>query len=66
MEPKENKDEFTIEDVINYAQLAVHILENTKTEITPKTLKSEIKMLYEKFGTKEVRRLVGFMIKGKK
>ena len=61
----EEKEELTIEDVINYAQLAVHILQNTKTEVTSKSIQKEIKMLNEKFGTKEVKRLVNLTIKKK-
>lgn len=61
----ENKEELSIEEVIIYAQLAVHILQNTKTEITATRIRSEIKMLYEKFGTQEVKRLASFIVKRK-
>lgn len=61
----ENKEELSIEEVIIYAQLAVNILQNTKTEITAKRIRSEIKMLYEKFGTQEVKRLANFIVKRK-
>ena len=54
-----------IETAIAYAQLAVHTLQNSKTDITAKELRSEIKMLYEKFGTKEVKRLTNIIIKKK-
>ncbi len=52
--------------IIAYAQLALHTLQNTATEVTPKTLKSEIKMFYEKFGNQEVRRLANIIMKEKK
>ena len=52
--------------IIAYAQLALHTLQHTATEITPKTLKSEIKMFYEKFGNQEVRRLANIIMKEKK
>lgn len=52
--------------IIAYAQLALHTLQHTATEITPKTLKAEIKMFYEKFGNQEVRRLTNIIMKEKK
>lgn len=52
--------------IIAYAQLALHTLQHTATEITPKTLKTEIKMFYEKFGNQEVRRLTNIIMKEKK
>ena len=55
-----------IETAIAYAQLAVHTLQHSATEITPKELRSEIKMLYNKFGTKEVKRLTNIIVKEKK
>ena len=55
-----------INTAIAYAQLAVHTLKNSATELTDKSLKSEIKMLHEKFGTKEVIRLTNIIVKGKK
>lgn len=55
-----------IDTAIAYAQLAVHTLKNSATELTDKLLKNEIKMLYDKFGTKEVIRLANIIVKGKK
>lgn len=55
-----------METAIAYAQLALHTLQNSVTEITPKELRNEIKMLHEKFGTKEVKRLANIIVKGKK
>ena len=52
----ENKELMDIDTAIAYAQLAVHTLKNSATELTDKSLKSEIKMLHDKFGTKEVIR----------
>ena len=65
MESKSN-ELIDIETAIAYAQLAVHTLQNSKTDITAKELRSEIKMLYNKFGTKEVIRLTNIIVKGKK
>lgn len=64
----ESKQEELIdmETAIAYAQLALHTLQNSVTEITPKELRNEIKMLHEKFGTKEVKRLANIIVKGKK
>lgn len=53
----EDKNLIDLDTAIAYAQLAVHTLQNSGTEITPKELRSEIKMLNKKFGTKEVIRL---------
>ena len=61
----ENKELMDIDTAIAYAQLAVHTLQNSGTEITSKQLRSEIKMLYNKFGTKEVKRLTNIIIKTK-
>ena len=62
----ENNELMDINTAIAYAQLAVHTLKNSATELTDKSLKSEIKMLHEKFGTKEVIRLTNIIIKKKK
>lgn len=62
----EDKNLMDIDTAIAYAQLAVHTLQNSATEITPKELRSEIKMLNSKFGTKEVKRLVNIIVKEKK
>ena len=62
----ENNELMDINTAIAYAQLAVHTLKNSATELTDKSLKSEIKMLYEKFGTKEVIRLTNIIVKKKK
>ena len=43
-----------IDIIIAYAQLAVHTLQNSGNEITPKELRKEIQMLKTKFGTEEV------------
>lgn len=64
MESKSN-ELIDIETAIAYAQLAVHTLQNSNTDITAKELRREIKMLYEKFGTKEVKRLINTIIKKK-
>ena len=38
----------------------------TAYEITPKSIKSEIKMFYDKFGNKEVKRLANIIMKEKR
>lgn len=55
-----------IDIIIAYAQLAVYTLQNSGTEITPKEIKHEIKMLHKKFGAKEVVKLTNIITKGKK
>jgi len=46
----ENKEKVDIELITAYAQMAFFTLQNSGTEITPKAIKSEIKMFYGKFG----------------
>lgn len=59
----EDKNLIDIDTAIAYAQLAVHTLQNSGTEITLKELSSEIKMLHNKFGTKEIKRLTNIIAK---
>lgn len=47
MDVDNNKELFDLDTLIDYAQLAFHTLKNSGTEITPKELKSEIKMLHD-------------------
>ena len=54
------------EIIIAYAQLVYHTLKNSGTEITPKSIKAEVKMFYEKFGNQEVKRLANMFMKEKK
>lgn len=54
-----------LDTAIAYAGLAVHTLQHSGTEINAKELRSEIKMLYNKFGTKEVKRLANIIVKKK-
>ncbi len=61
----ENKDLTEWKDAISYMQLAIHTLQNSATEITPKAIKSEMEMLRKKFGTNEVRKLTKIILKGK-
>ena len=62
----QNENRTDLELIIAYAQMAVFTLQNSGTEITAKSLKSEIKMFYEKFGDKEVKRLANIIMKEKK
>ena len=52
--------------IIAYAQLVFHTLKNSATEITPKSIRQEVKMFYEKFGNTEVKRLANIIMKEKK
>ena len=61
----ERKDNYELETIISYAQMAFFTLKNSGTEITEKALKEEIKMFYEKFGNTEVKRLAKIIMKGK-
>ena len=54
------------ETAIAYAQVAVHTLKNSATEINTKTLKSEMKMLLNKFGTDEVIKMANNLAKRNK
>ncbi len=40
----EKKDLIDWEDAISYMQLAIHTLQNSATDITPKSIKSEMEM----------------------
>lgn len=60
-----NKNTEELNIITSYAQLALYTLKHSNTEITPKSIKAEIKMLYEKFGSKEVIRLAKTIIKDK-
>ena len=62
----ENKDKSELDIITAYAQMAIFTLQNSGTEITPKAIKSEIKMFYEKFGNKEVKRLANIIMKEKR
>lgn len=62
----ENKEKVDIELITAYAQMAFFTLQNSGTEITPKVIKSEIKMFYGKFGNKEVKRLANIIMKEKR
>ena len=55
-----------IDSAIAYAQLAVHTLQHSATEVNARELQKEIKMLYSKFGTTEVKRLANIIVKEKK
>lgn len=62
----ENKNTSDLNIITAYAQMAFFTLQNSGTEITPKSIKSEIKMFYDKFGDKEVKRLANTIMKEKK
>ena len=62
----ENKDTSELNLITAYAQMVFFTLQNSGTEITPKSIKSEIKMFYDKFGDKEVKRLANIIMKEKR
>lgn len=62
----ENNEILDINLISAYAQMAVYTLQHTATEITPKSIKAEVKMFYEKFGNQEVKRLANIIMKEKK
>ena len=55
-----------IDSAIAYAQLAVHTLQHSATKVNARELQKEIKILYSKFGTTEVKRLANIIVKEKK
>lgn len=61
-----DKELIDIDTAIAYAQVAVHTLQHSATEINDKSLRNEMKMLQRKFGTKEVKRLATLYAKEKK
>ena len=74
-EVKEFKQEITKEKlkkdtekelIISYAQLAFHTLKNSGTEITPKAIREEIRMFYDKFGNTDVKKMANSIVKEKK
>ena len=62
----ENTDALEIELITAYAQLVFYTLKHSNTEINAKSIRSEIKMFYEKFGNREVKRLAKLMSKDNK
>lgn len=62
----ENTSKTELELITAYAQMAFFTLQNSSTEITPRSIKAEIKMFYDKFGNKEVKRLANIIMKEKK
>ncbi len=62
----ENKDTSELEIITAYVQMVFFTLQHSGTEITPKSIKSEVKMFYEKFGNREVKRLANLIMKEKK
>ena len=62
----ESKNQLELDIIIAYAQMAFYTLRNSKTEITPRAIKSEVKMFYEKFGDKEVKRMANIIMKEKR
>ncbi len=55
-----------MEVIVAYAQVAVHTLQNSATEITSRAIREEIKMFYNKFGNEEIKKLANAIVKEKK
>lgn len=55
-----------MELIIAYAQVSIHTLQHSGTEITPKAIREEIKMFYNKFGNEDIKRLANAIVKEKK
>ena len=55
-----------MELIIAYAQVSIHTLQHSGTEITPKAIREEIKMFYNKFGNEDIKRLANTIVKEKK
>ena len=62
----EEKNLIDFETAIAYAQMSVHTLQHSGSEITPKQIGNEMKMLHKKFGTKDIRNLSKIISKGNK
>lgn len=62
----ENKDMAELELITAYAQMVFFTLQHSATEINAKSIRSEVKMFYEKFGNKEVKRLANLIMKERK
>ena len=55
-----------MELIIAYAQVSIHTLQHSGTEITSKAIREEIKMFYNKFGNDDIKRLANTIVKEKK
>lgn len=64
-ESKENA-KIEMELIIAYSQVAIHTLQYSGTNITPKSIREEIKMFYNKFGNDSVKKLANTIMKEKK
>lgn len=62
----QNKEKSELEMITAYAQMVFRTLKHCGTEINSKSIKSEVKMFYEKFGNDEVIRLANMVVKEKK
>ncbi len=62
----QNKEKSELELITAYVQMVFRTLKHSGTEINSKSIKSEVKMFYEKFGNDEVIRLANMVVKEKK
>lgn len=62
----EKSDKELLELATAYAQMAFHTLKHSRTEITPKSIKDEVKMFQDKFGNNGVIKLANLIMKEKK
>lgn len=63
---KQTNQKPEMEIIVAYAQVAIHTLQNSATEITSKAIREEIKMFYTKFGNEEIKKLANAIVKEKK
>lgn len=55
-----------LELITAYTQVVIHTLQHSGTEITPKSIREEVKMFYTKFGNEDVKKLANTIMKEKK
>lgn len=62
---KINEKPSELDTIVSYAQITHYTLKNSGTKINYKTIKSEVKMFYEKFGSMQVNRLANLFFEKK-
>ena len=62
---KINEKPSELDTIVSYAQITHYTLKNSGTKINYKTIKSEVKMFYDKFGNLQVNKLANLIFKEK-
>lgn len=62
---KINEKPSELDTIVSYAQITHYTLKNSGTKINYKTIKSEVKMFYDKFGNLQVNKLANLMFEEK-